>query len=67
MNYVLFRQFYDESAGNNSLENSITRTYKYSSIGNITNKSDIGHYRYGEGNAGPHAVTSAGIYSFDYG
>ena len=36
-----------------------TRTYQYSSIGNMTFKSDIGAMTYGENGAGPHAVTSA--------
>ena len=44
------------------------RTYRYDAIGNIVNKSDVGtaDYVYGGGNAagagdaGPHAVVSAG-------
>ncbi|MDD5449561.1 MAG: toxin TcdB middle/N-terminal domain-containing protein [Candidatus Omnitrophica bacterium] len=32
--------------------------YKYNAIGNITYKSDVGNYAYGENGAGPHAVTS---------
>ncbi len=35
-----------------------TKTYQYDAIGNITYKSDVGHYTYGENGAGPHAVTS---------
>ena len=34
------------------------RVYHYDELGNITSKSDVGHYRYGENGAGPHAVTS---------
>jgi RHS repeat-associated protein/RPE4 domain-containing protein len=36
---------------------STVRTYQYDAVGNITYKSDLGYYHYGE-NAGPHAVTS---------
>ncbi|RWX44584.1 RHS repeat-associated core domain-containing protein [Candidatus Electrothrix aarhusensis] len=46
-----------------------TRTYAYSSIGNMIYKSDIGEIRHGENGAGPHAPTSvpdAGlIYRYD--
>ncbi|MEW6536816.1 MAG: RHS repeat-associated core domain-containing protein [Candidatus Auribacterota bacterium] len=34
------------------------KTYQYDAIGNITYKSDVGNYTYGENGAGPHAVTS---------
>ena len=30
----------------------------YDALGNITNKSDVGNYRYGENNTGPHVLTS---------
>lgn len=45
-------------------------TLSYDSLGNITSKSDVGTYTYGENGAGPHAVTSiigpkAGNYSYD--
>lgn len=33
-------------------------TIQYDSLGNIVQRSDIGSYSYGEGDAGPHAVTS---------
>ncbi|MEM7298039.1 MAG: RHS repeat-associated core domain-containing protein, partial [Bacteroidota bacterium] len=33
-------------------------TLKYDAIGNITFKSDVGSYTYGDGGAGPHAVTT---------
>ncbi|MFH1334667.1 MAG: FG-GAP-like repeat-containing protein, partial [Pseudomonadota bacterium] len=33
------------------------RTYQYDPLGNLTYKSDVGHYHYGD-HAGPHAVTS---------
>jgi RHS repeat-associated protein len=36
-----------------------TETYQYSSIGNMTFKSDLGIMTYGENGAGPHAVTAA--------
>ena len=39
---------------------SSAQTLTYNAIGNITHKSDVGSYSYGAGNAGPHAVTSAG-------
>ena len=46
-----------------------TRSYEYSSIGNMIFKTDAGVMTYGEGPAGPHAVTSvtgAGLtYSYD--
>lgn len=38
----------------------------YDKSGNITYKSDVGSYSYGSGNAGPHAVTSAGGRTFQY-
>ncbi|MDX2349628.1 MAG: RHS repeat-associated core domain-containing protein [Porticoccus sp.] len=43
------------------------KTISYDLLGNITNKSDVGAYTYGAGNAGPHAVTDAGgtTYSYD--
>ena len=46
-----------------------TINYEYNAIGNITYKSDLGHYHYGENHAGPHAVTSisgAKGFAFDY-
>ncbi len=50
------------------------KTYRYDAIGNIVNKSDLGaaNYVYGTGNAagagdaGPHAVVSAGGNSYAY-
>ncbi|WP_282611156.1 RHS repeat-associated core domain-containing protein [Pelagibius sp. Alg239-R121] len=41
-------------------------TYSYDLIGNITNKSDIGNYLYGQNGAGPHAVTTAGSNTYSY-
>ncbi len=35
-----------------------TKSYQYDPIGNLTYKSDVGSYVYGDGSAGPHAVTS---------
>ena len=42
-----------------------TVTVQYDALGNITNKSDVGSYAYGQ-NAGPHAVTAAGANSYTY-
>ncbi|MDX8412206.1 MAG: SpvB/TcaC N-terminal domain-containing protein, partial [Mariprofundaceae bacterium] len=42
------------------------KSYVYDAIGNITYKSDVGAYAYGAGNAGPHAVTSAGGNTYAY-
>jgi len=39
--------------------------YQYDSIGNMVYKSDLGVMTYGQ-NAGPHAVTSAGGYTYQY-
>ena len=43
-----------------------TVTFTYDDLGNITNKSDVGNYSYGAGNAGPHAVTNAGGITYTY-
>lgn len=42
--------------------------YSYDALGNITYKSDVGSYMYGgtAGNAGPHAVLSAGVNTYQY-
>ena len=42
------------------------KTYDYDSIGNITFKSDVGSYLYGQGGAGPHQVTTAGSNTYQY-
>jgi RHS repeat-associated protein len=43
------------------------QTVAYDSLGNMTNKADVGNYRYGENGAGgPHAVTTAGNKSYLY-
>jgi RHS repeat-associated protein len=47
------------------LGTSSTVTVGYDSLGNITNKSDVGAYTYGN-NAGPHAVTAAGGNNYQY-
>jgi len=44
----------------------LTYTYQYNPIGNMTYKSDVGDMQYGEGDAGPHAVTSAGGNTYFY-
>ncbi|HEC84313.1 MAG TPA: hypothetical protein ENI48_03590 [Thioploca sp.] len=42
-------------------------TITYDALGNITSKSDVGSYTYGENGAGPHAVTSiSGLKSSQY-
>jgi RHS repeat-associated protein len=43
-----------------------TLALNYDRAGNITYKSDVGAYRYGEGGAGPHAVTTAGGKNYAY-
>lgn len=40
--------------------------YRYSPIGNMTFKSDLGAMSYGEGGAGPHALTTAGGTTYGY-
>jgi RHS repeat-associated protein len=40
-----------------STEFNGSQTQSYDALGNITHKSDVGHYTYGAGIAGPHAVT----------
>jgi len=42
-------------------------SYQYSSIGNMTYKSDIGIMTYGANGAGPHALTRAAGTNIDYG
>ncbi len=44
------------------------KNYRYDAVGNLINKSDVGaaDYVYGAGDAGPHAVTSAGDYVYIY-
>ena len=47
------------------------RSYSYDALGNITNKTDVGHYTYGTGitgatQAGPHAVKTAGGVAYAY-
>ena len=39
---------------------------RYDALGNITYKSGVGHYSYGAGDAGPHAVTTAGSHTYTY-
>src|SRR5262249_7464964 len=41
-------------------------TYRYDDAGNLTFKSDVGDYRYGEGGAARSCLTSAGSRSFTY-
>lgn len=43
-----------------------TESYQYSSIGNMTFKSDLGAMTYGAGSAGPHALTGVGGASYSY-
>jgi len=48
-----------------SVSGGQTLTMRYDELGNITSKSDVGNYSYGNG-AGPHAVTQAGTLSYSY-
>jgi len=43
-----------------------TLSLQYDASGNITYKSDVGSYLYGQNGAGPHAVTRAGGVSYSY-
>ena len=43
-----------------------TLSLQYDASGNITYKSDVGSYLYGQNGAGPHAVTRAGSVSYSY-
>jgi len=55
----LYRLKSATSTNATTTQSDFTRTYSYSSIGNITNKSDVGDYTYAEtGYANPHAATS---------
>lgn len=45
---------------------SWNESYQYSSIGNMTFKSDVGAMTYGANGAGPHALTKAAGISTDY-
>ncbi len=42
------------------------RSYSYDASGNITSKTGLGSYTYGQNGAGPHAVTTAGGMSYTY-
>ena len=42
------------------------RTYSYDTIGNFTQKSDVGAYSYGQNGAPPTCLTSAGSATFTY-
>ncbi|MGS2717857.1 RHS repeat domain-containing protein [Eionea flava] len=43
-----------------------SQTLQYDGMGNITYKSDVGDYTYGQNGAGPHAVTQAGDNAYQY-
>ena len=48
-------------------QGSYDHTYEYNAIGNITYRSDVGHYDYPDpGQPRPHAVTAAGGNSYAY-
>ena len=49
------------------LAGDASKSFAYDALGNITYKSDVGDYSYGDCNAGPHAVCQAGneVYSYD--
>ena len=42
------------------------QTVTYDALGNIKSKTGVGNYAYGAGNAGPHAVTTAGSHTYTY-
>lgn len=48
------------------MDNGQSWTYAYDDAGNLTHKSDLGDYRYGEHGAPPTCLTSAGDWSFGY-
>jgi len=59
--------FWTVGSQETSSAGSVIRTYTYDSIGNFTNKSDIGNYSYsGTGKANPHAATSVGGTTYTY-
>ena len=43
-----------------------TKTVAYDALGNITHKSDVGSYSYGQNGAGPHAATTIAGQSYQY-
>lgn len=47
-------------------DNGEAFTYRYDDVGNLTFKSDVGNYRYGEGGAAATCLTSAGADTFTY-
>ena len=49
-----------------TLSGQPTQSFTYDSTGNITSKTGVGSYLYGEGTAGPHAVTTAGGTTYAY-
>jgi len=46
--------------------NPYSQSYQYDRIGNITYKSDVGTYSYGDYSIRPHAVQAAGPFTFTY-
>jgi RHS repeat-associated protein len=50
----------------NGFNQYITQSLNYDNSGNITYRSGVGSYSYGQGMAGPHAVTRAGSRTYDY-
>ncbi len=59
-----FNQYDDNTF--TTLIDTQSKEYSYNSIGNMMFKEGVGAYIYGENTAGPHAVTTAGDYRFDY-
>ena len=45
---------------------AIAKSYVYDSVGNISFKSDVGSYLYGQTGAGPNQVTTAGSKTYSY-
>jgi len=51
---------------NGSAQAQLTLSLQYDESGNITHKSDVGDYLYGQNGAGAHAVTTAGKTTYNY-
>lgn len=51
---------------NGGAQAQITLSLQYDASGNISHKSDVGDYLYGQNGAGAHAVTTAGSATYSY-
>jgi len=65
---VTERFTYDElnRLNDSTINGAIAKTYQYDAVGNIIHSSDLGTYTYGQGSAGPHAVTQVNGSSLNY-